>query len=163
MAIISPGEFNRNMARRKVKGHIFHALCLTAVLIGLGMLGTLLYDLISDGIQRVNWSFLTSFPSRKPEQAGIQAALLGSIYVVALAGILAFTFGVGAAIYLEEYAARNWFASSAAPPGCRTPPPRARRRRAIGCRRSPPPRRRSPAGAGYACRACWRRRPRRPL
>lgn len=110
MAIISPGEFNRNMARRKVKGHIFHALCLTAVLIGLGMLGTLLYDIISDGIQRVNWSFLTSFPSRKPEQAGIQAALLGSIYVVALAGVLAFTFGVGAAIYLEEYAARNWFA-----------------------------------------------------
>lgn len=110
MAIISQGEFNRNMARRKVKGHIFHALCLAAVLIGLGMLGTLLYDILSDGIQRVNWSFLTSFPSRKPEQAGIQAALLGSIYVVALAGVLAFTFGVGAAIYLEEYAARNWFA-----------------------------------------------------
>ena len=80
------------------------------MLIGLAMLGALLYDIISDGIQRVNWSFLTSFPSRKPEQAGIQAALLGSIYVVALAGVLAFTFGVGAAIYLEEYAARNWFA-----------------------------------------------------
>lgn len=110
MAIISQGEFRRNMARRKVKGHIFHALCLMAVLVGLGMLGTLLYDILSDGIQRVNWSFLTSFPSRKPEQAGIQAALLGSIYVVALAGALAFTFGVGAAIYLEEYAARNRFA-----------------------------------------------------
>ena len=110
MAIMSHGEFNRNMARRKLKGHIFYALCLSAVFIGLGMLGALLYDIISDGIQRVNWSFITSFPSRKPEQAGIQAALLGSIYVVALAGVLAFTFGVGAAIYLEEYAARNWFA-----------------------------------------------------
>lgn len=110
MAIISQGQFDRNMARRKVKGHIFHALCLMAVLIGLGMLGALLYDILSDGIQRVNWSFITSFPSRKPEQAGIQAALLGSIYVVALAGVLAFTLGVGAAIYLEEYAARNWFA-----------------------------------------------------
>lgn len=110
MAIISHGDFNRNMARRKLKGHIFYALCLSAVLIGLAMLGALLYDIISDGIQRVNWSFITSFPSRKPEQAGIQAALLGSIYVVALAGVLAFTFGVGAAIYLEEYAARNWFA-----------------------------------------------------
>ena len=110
MAIISQGEFRRRMNRRKVEGHIFHALCLVAVLIGLAMLGALLFNILSDGLTRVNWSFITSFPSRHPEQAGIRAALLGSIYVVALAGALAFTFGVGAAIYLEEYAARNWFA-----------------------------------------------------
>ncbi|MDE2844623.1 MAG: phosphate ABC transporter permease PstA, partial [Chloroflexota bacterium] len=60
--------------------------------------------------QRVNWSFLTSFPSRHPEAAGIRAALFGSIYVIAVAGTLAFSLGVAAAIYLEEYASRNWFA-----------------------------------------------------
>ena len=110
MAIISQGEFRRRMKRRKIEGHIFHALCLIAILIGLGMLVALLINILSEGLTRVNWSFITSFPSRHPEQAGIRAALLGSIYVVALAGILAFTFGVGAAIYLEEYAARNWLA-----------------------------------------------------
>ena len=110
MAIVAQGEFQRRLKRRKIKGHIFHGLCLLAILIGLGMLAALLINIISDGIGRVNWSFITNFPSRHPEQAGIQAALLGSIYVVALAGVIAFTFGVGAAIYLEEYAAHNWFA-----------------------------------------------------
>ncbi len=110
MAVISQGEFRRRMNRRKLEGHIFHALCLLAILIALSMLGALLLNIASEGIMRVNWSFITSFPSRHPEQAGIQAALLGSIYVVTLAGALAFIFGVGAAIYLEEYAARNWFA-----------------------------------------------------
>ena len=110
MAIISRGEFQRRMKRRKIEGHIFHALCLVAVLIGLGMLAALIIDIAMDGIGRVDWSFLTSFPSRKPEEAGIRAALFGSLYVVALAGTFAFVFGVGAAIYLEEYATRNWFA-----------------------------------------------------
>ena len=110
MAIITEGEFERRMTRRKIQGHIFHGLCLLAIIIGMGMLAVLLINIISDGITRVNWSFITSFPSRHPEEAGIHAALMGSIYVTAAAGLLAFTFGVGAAIYLEEYAARNWFA-----------------------------------------------------
>lgn len=110
MAIISRGDFQRRMKRRKIEGHVFHALCLVAVLIGLGMLAALIIDIAMDGIGRVDWSFLTSFPSRKPEEAGIKAALFGSLYVVGLAGMFAFVFGVGAAIYLEEYATHNWFA-----------------------------------------------------
>ena len=110
MAAITRAEFQRNMNRRKLKGQIFYCLCLLAILIGLTMLAALLYNVLSQGLTRLSWDFLTSFPSRFPERAGIQAALLGSIYVVGLAGILAFTLGVGAAIYLEEYAARSWFA-----------------------------------------------------
>ncbi len=110
MAIITQAEFQRRKRVRQLKGQVFHVLCLVSILIGVGMLAALLYNIISDGITRVSWDFLTSFPSRHPEQAGIKAALLGSIYVVGLAGVLAFTLGVGAAIYLEEYAARSWFA-----------------------------------------------------
>ena len=110
MAEIMRGQFDRQMRRRRLHGQIFHILCLFAILIGLGMLAALLINIFVDGWQRVNWSFITSFPSRHPEGAGIRAALFGSIYVIALAGTLAFTFGVAAAIYLEEYAARNWFA-----------------------------------------------------
>ena len=108
MVVIEQSDFQKRLARRKLKGHIFHGLCLLAILIGLLMLGALLYQVISQGWSRVDWSFLTSFPSRKPERAGIQAALMGTIYVVSLAGAIAFTLGVGTAIFLEEYATRNW-------------------------------------------------------
>jgi phosphate transport system permease protein len=111
MAVITQTEFQRRMTQRKWRGHIFHALCLMAILIGLAMLGVLLYNILSQGLGMLDWDFITSFPSRFPERAGIQAALLGSIYVVAIAGSLAFTLGVGAAIYLEEYATRNRFAA----------------------------------------------------
>ena len=110
MAIITQTEFQRRKRVRQIKGQIFYAMCLGAILIGVGMLATLLYNVLSEGLTRLSWDFLTSFPSRFPERAGIQAALLGSIYVVSIAGVLAFTLGVGAAIYLEEYAARSWFA-----------------------------------------------------
>ena len=58
----------------------------------------------------MDWDFITSFPSRDAGKAGIQAALFGSIYIVAIAGVVSFVLGVGAAIYLEEYAARSRFA-----------------------------------------------------
>lgn len=110
MADRIPGRFDRRMRRRRLEGQIFHVLCLLSILVGLGMLAALLLNIFMEGWQRVNWSFLTSFPSRHPEAAGIRAALFGSIYVIAVAGTLAFSFGVAAAIYLEEYASRNWFA-----------------------------------------------------
>ena len=110
MVIITQTEFQRRKRARRIKGQVFHAMCLGAILIGVGMLAALLYNVLSEGLTRLSWDFLTSFPSRFPERAGIQAALLGSIYVVGIAGVLAFTLGVGAAIYLEEYASRSWFA-----------------------------------------------------
>ena len=107
MVAASP-EFQRRMAWRQWKGRAFHALCLLAVGVALAMLVVLLVYLARQGLSRVSWDFINSFPSRDPAQAGIKAALLGSIYVVAIAAVVAFTLGVGAAIYLEEYAARNW-------------------------------------------------------
>ena len=110
MAVITQTDFQRRMARRKWLGRAFHALCLLAILLAVAMLAALLVYITSKGWSRVNWDFLTSFPSRHPDQAGIQGALLGTIYVVSIAGVIAFSLGVGAAIYLEEYATRNWFA-----------------------------------------------------
>ena len=103
-----PGDFRRRMERRKWQGRAFHLLCLLAILIALGMLAALLINIISQGWDRVNWEFLTSLPSRKPEQAGIYGSLLGSVYVVSIAAVTSFTLGVGAALYLEEYAGRHW-------------------------------------------------------
>ena len=53
--------------------------------------------------------FLSSYPSRLPVQAGIFSAITGTLYMMVITAALAFPLGVGAAIYLEEYARRNWF------------------------------------------------------
>ena len=110
MAVISQTDFQRRRARRKWMGRAFHGLCLLAVGIALSMLAVLLVYLLVQGGTRIDWSFLTSFASRHPEQAGIKAAILGSIYVVIVAGVVSFTLGVASALYLEEYAARSKFA-----------------------------------------------------
>lgn len=110
MAVISQSDFQRTRARRKWMGRAFYGLCLSAVVIALGMLAVLLVYLLFQGVTRIDWSFLTSFASRHSDQAGIKAALLGSIYVVVVAGVVAFTLGVATALYLEEYAARSRFA-----------------------------------------------------
>jgi phosphate transport system permease protein len=77
-------------------GLIVTALALVA-------LGALVYDVAHDGLGRLSWQFLTSFPSRRPEDAGILAALAGSAFVIALTALIAIPLGVSAAIYLEEY------------------------------------------------------------
>jgi len=110
VAVISRADFERGRTRRKWTGRVFHGLCLLSVAIALGMLAVLLLYLLIQGATRIDWGFLTSFASRHPDQAGIKAGMLGSIYVVMVAGVVAFTLGVATALYLEEYAARSKFA-----------------------------------------------------
>ena len=80
---------------------------LLVMLLALAALAALLYDIAHDGLRRLSWQFITSYPSRNAENAGILAALVGSIYVVGLTAAIAVPLGVGAAIHLEEYGARG--------------------------------------------------------
>ena len=57
----------------------------------------------------LNGNFLSTPMNSKPEFAGVRTAILGSLWVIALTMLIAFPIGVGAAIYLEEYASDNWF------------------------------------------------------
>ncbi len=82
----------------------FRGLCLLAVLLPVALLGVLLFDVIRTGIARIDVEFLTSFPSRRPEEAGILAAAVGSLWLVTLTAAFAVPIGVATAIYLEEYA-----------------------------------------------------------
>ena len=113
MAVIPQSEFQWRQARRKWMGRAFHGLCLLSVCIALGMLAVLLIYLLQQGVAGIDWSFLTSFPSRHPDKAGIKPAMLGSIYVVLVAGVVSFTLGVATALFLEEYATRSKFAKIA--------------------------------------------------
>jgi phosphate transport system permease protein len=83
-------------------------LCLAAAGVAIAALAVLLVDVMSQGIGRLSWDFINSFPSRKPEEAGIKAALWGTIWLMGLTAAFAVPVGLGAAIYLEEYAPRNW-------------------------------------------------------
>jgi phosphate transport system permease protein len=89
---------------------LFQAVAMLGLLIALAALGALIYDVWHDGAGRLSWDFITGFSSRRPEQAGIWHALMGSIYVIIVTAALAVPIGVAAAIYLEEYATRSLFA-----------------------------------------------------
>ncbi len=78
------------------------------VLIGVAGLGTLLIDVVMDATPWLNWRFLSTYASRNPEQAGILAALAGSIWIVGMTAVFTIPVGVGTAIYLEEFASDNW-------------------------------------------------------
>jgi phosphate transport system permease protein len=66
-------------------------------------------DLLLDGLPRLSWDFMTSFPSRKAAQAGILSSWVGSALVMLVTMLAAVPVAIGAAIYLEEYAGKNWF------------------------------------------------------
>ncbi|MDT7894421.1 MAG: phosphate ABC transporter permease PstA [Armatimonadota bacterium] len=82
-----------------------------ALLLTISILLAILGKLFADGLTRINWQFLTSFPSRRPEEAGIFSAWVGTLYVMFLTAAIALPLGIGAAIYLEEFASRHWFTS----------------------------------------------------
>ena len=92
---------------RKQADLLFQLVSLATLVIALGALGALVWDLLSDGASRLSWQFLTNIASRNADEAGVYHALMGSIWVIALTGLLALPTGVAAAIYLEEYGTRS--------------------------------------------------------
>jgi phosphate transport system permease protein len=105
------GLHDRNLLARQRSDRMFGWLGLAATALGLLVLLVLIADVAKDGLPNLNWEFITNFPSRRPEQAGILSALVGSVYMLGLIALFALPLGVGAAIYLEEYERRGWLAS----------------------------------------------------
>jgi phosphate transport system permease protein len=101
-------RFNHRLRLRKVVGSIFYVVFLGSVLIGIVGLVALLTQILVQGVPWLSIGFLTSYPSRHPEQAGLLSALFGTLWVMAVTAALTVPIGVSAAIYLEEYASKNW-------------------------------------------------------
>jgi len=138
MQTATPPIFHPATARRQLAGRAFAALLLFATLFGLVTLAALLVNIGQSGSEYLfrvvdarsdydqaftdrieiplndestlllNLGLLTNFHSRKPERAGLASALVGSLIVMGLVALFSFPLGVGAAIYLEEYAPRGW-------------------------------------------------------
>ncbi|PZV09513.1 MAG: phosphate ABC transporter permease PtsA [Leptolyngbya sp.] len=102
-------EFAGNLPQRYSADRLFQIAAWGATAIAIAVLGWLLYDVLSQGLGRLSWQFLTSFPSRRPENAGIVGALAGTFWVMIIVAVVAFPVGVGAGLYLEEFATDSWF------------------------------------------------------
>ena len=96
--------FDPGLARRRLTGTIFYGACLAAIGILLLALIILLADILVRGLPWLNVDFLTGVPSRRPSNAGILPALVGSLEISLIVGLLTFPIGVSAAIYFTEYA-----------------------------------------------------------
>jgi phosphate transport system permease protein len=101
--------YGASTSRRHGFDRVFTALVFAATVIGLVVLVVLLVDVAIDGVPLLSWQFLTSYPSTIfPETSGIYPALIGSLWLVALTTLISVPLGVGAAVYLEEYATDSW-------------------------------------------------------
>jgi phosphate transport system permease protein len=89
-------------------GRLFEALCLVATCIGIVVLLVLLADIARRGLPTLTWDFLTSFPSRSPQTAGIKAAIVGSLWLLGLTALFALPTGIAAGVWLEEYPRKGW-------------------------------------------------------
>jgi phosphate transport system permease protein len=102
------GEIRTLIARRKRWDTIFVACGVIALMIGVLTFAALFANMALEGLPRLSWDFMTSFPSRRPAQAGILSAWVGSTLVMVTTAFFAVPLGVAAGLYLEEYAPKNW-------------------------------------------------------
>lgn len=109
MKLIDHKTVINNMKPRLFLNLIFKGVFLLATLFGLLVLAILLYRVITQGIGHLDWQFLNSLPSRKPEEAGVYTALIGSVWLMLVVAPVSLLIGVGTATYLEEYAKKNRF------------------------------------------------------
>jgi phosphate transport system permease protein len=107
-ARLPPADYGRLIGRARRADLTFAAGGLLVMVVAMAMLIALIVDLAVDGTGRLSWDFLTSFPSRRPERAGILSAWVGTTLVMLVTAFLAVPLGVGAGVYLEEYAPKNW-------------------------------------------------------
>ncbi len=93
--------------RRDVAGSMFRAALLLTLLVSLGVLAALLWVTVGDAmpvLRERGWDFVASDTSSLPSRAGVRQGLVGSMILTAFVVVVALPLGVGAAIYLQEYA-----------------------------------------------------------
>jgi len=104
---MSRTEESSTRFRRRIST-AFEWVCALATASCLVVLLVLIVGVVYRGIGWLDWDFLTSYPSRKPELAGIKSSLVGSLWLIVLTAVFSIVIGVGAAIFLEEYAPPSW-------------------------------------------------------
>ena len=95
---------NTNFKKRDRVDNIVNFLLFFSVIIAFLTLISLIFDIFNDGWDWFDWQFFNSFPSRKPEIAGIKAAFYGTVWVMSITALLSIPIGISTALYLEMFA-----------------------------------------------------------
>jgi phosphate transport system permease protein len=93
-----------NAQTNRIKDKIFRVIGISATWVGIIVLAIFMGFILYMGLDRLSFDFLTSLPSRFAEKSGIYTAWIGSLWIMVLTTLISFPVGVGAGIYLEEYA-----------------------------------------------------------
>jgi phosphate transport system permease protein len=109
MDSVAVGEIRELIARHKRWDLIFAGVGLLCLSLAALTFVALVVDMAIDGLPRLSPDFFTNFPSRRPAQAGILSAWVGSTLVMLVTAAAAIPVGIAGAVYLEEYAPKNWF------------------------------------------------------
>lgn len=105
---MKPTEIRALIAKHKRYDALYAVVGLLALMIGVLTFCALFADMAIKGMGRLDWDFFTHFPSRRPGEAGILSAWVGSTLVMVVTAFFAVPLGVAAGVYLEEYARKNW-------------------------------------------------------
>lgn len=101
-------EIRDLIARHKRRDALFALGGLLALMVGVFTFAALFVGMAVDGLPRLSLDFFTHFPSRRAEHAGILSAWVGTTLVMVVTAAAAIPLGIAAAVYLEEYAPKNW-------------------------------------------------------
>lgn len=102
--------FMTNSKKNKLRDSAFKYFSIFNTFLGIALLAVFVTIILKTGIERLDWQFLSSLPSRFPEKAGIYTAIMGTMWMLGLTIIFSVILGVSAGIYLEEYARKGLFA-----------------------------------------------------
>jgi len=100
---------NKLSKKRIIKEEIFKLIFLLSIVLSFSVLIMILYHILRQGLPWLTFEFLSNFPSRFPEKAGIKAAIFGSMWLLFLTTVFSVPIGVCTSIYLEEYSKKNKF------------------------------------------------------
>ena len=103
--------FEPRVSIRRQIGSIWQWVFLMATVFSIVLLGMLLWSIVRPGYDWLTWHLITAMPSRIAENAGMNSAIWGSIWIVSGSAIFSFVIGLGSAIYLEEYSTETWWTS----------------------------------------------------
>jgi len=108
MADMTVAEIRALIVKHKRWDLIFATIGVLALMVGVLTFASLFAGMAIDGAHRLSLDFFTSFPSRHPAEAGILSAWVGTTLVMIVTAVTAVPLGVAGAVYLEEYAPKNW-------------------------------------------------------
>ncbi len=104
-------DYSKIIEKRNRQDLIFNIVGIACTFVGIVTLVALLVNMLIDGLPRLDWQFLTSFPSRFADRAGILSSWVGTLMIMAVTAATGVPLGIAAGVYLEEYARKNWLTS----------------------------------------------------